>query len=623
MHIRAVTSISRIARALSAAIFGIGLCTLVLAQQPEARITLNMRNAEMHAVLQWIAEATGKRIVVDPRVRGNITILARDPMTPEEAFRVVITAINVYGYTAIEQDGVLQIVPAANMKTGTTQVLDALQDPRVDMPVNEVITLANLPAEQVANTLRPLIPAHASLVALAGSNSLLLTDTATNVQRIVRLARELDRSATLELDVVALKHAAADEVTKMLQQLLPAESSSMLQLVTDQRSNAILMAGSEEMRAHARQLLARLDQPDVVEGSVQVVYLHYMKAADMAPVLRSMVESAAKDGAPRQHVAIEPSDSTNALVISAPPDRMEEMLRIISKLDIRRAQVLVEAIIAEVDEKFAQDLGVEWKTSFDGEGVEAITRFANGQVTVQDNPLGAVAQGLSLGYFRNGSLRALLRALETTQNNNILSTPSIVTVDNQEAEILVGSNVPFVTGQSTGAGSPTTNPFTTIERQDIGVTLKVTPQINRGDAITLGLLQQVETLTDSTIAEDVVTEKRSIRTTVILRDNDILVLGGLIQNQNTQTVNKVPLLGDLPLLGALFRSKTDSIERKNLMVFVRTRILDDTANAETETRERYNLLREAQQDFNDPAGSRDLRRSSPRLPPLPEPASSP
>ena len=607
---------SRSRRIVAALLVGL----VALGSSADERITLNMRDAEIHAVLQWIAEATGKRVVVDPRVRGNVTILARDPMSAEEAFRVVITALNVYGYTAIEQDGVLQIVPAANLKTGATQALDALAAPQADMAVNEVLRLNNLPAEQLANVLRPLVPAHSNLAAVPGGNSLLITDTANNVQRIIRLARELDRMATLELDVVPLKHATAAPLLELMKQLLGAEENSALQMTVDERVNAIVIAGAAPMRAQARELIGRLDQPAIVEGSLQVVYLHYIKAAEMATVLRGMLDKTRSEGAPGQQIAIEASESTNALVISAPADRMDLMLGVVKKLDIRRAQVLVEAIIAEVGERDARELGVEWKTSFDGEGVEAISRFSNGAVDIADNPLSTIGRGLTLGYFRNGSLRALVRALELNQDNNILSTPSVVTLDNQEAEILVGSNVPFITGQSTGAGSPTSDPFTTIERQDIGITLKVTPQINQGDAITLDILQTVETLSDSQVAEDVVTDKRSIHTTVLLKDNDILVLGGLIQDQRTESVQKVPLLGDIPLLGALFRSTSDVVEKKNLMVFVRTRILTDFADAEQETRERYNRIRDVQQQMSDPDHDRKLLKSSPDLPPLEEPA---
>ncbi|MBP8926685.1 MAG: type II secretion system secretin GspD [Pseudomonadales bacterium] len=607
---------SRSRRLVAALVLILGATTSI----SDERITLNMRDADIHAVLQWIADATGKRIVVDPRVRGNVTILARDPMSPEEALRVVIAAINVYGYTAIEQDDVLQIVPAANLKTGATQALAALADPKADLPVNEVLRLNNLPAEQLATVLRPLVPTYSNLAAVPGSNSLLITDTANNVQRIMRLARELDRSASLQLDVVPLKHSEAAPLLELMKQLLGAEESSALQMAVDERVNAIVIAGADAMRAQARELISRLDQPAIVEGSLQVIYLHYIKAAEMVSVLRGMLDRTQTEGSSNQPIAIEASESTNALVISAPPDRMDMMLGVVKKLDIRRAQVLVEAIIAEVGERDARELGVEWKTSFDGKGVEAISRFTNGAVDVADNPLTTIGRGLTLGYFRNGSLRALVRALELNQDNNILSTPSVVTLDNQEAEILVGSNVPFITGQSTSAGSPTSDPFTTIERQDIGITLKVTPQINQGDAITLDILQIVETLTDTQIAEDVVTDKRSVHTTVLLKDNDILVLGGLMQDQRTESVQKVPLLGDIPLLGALFRSTSEVVEKKNLMVFVRTRILTDFDDAEQETRDRYNRVRDTQQQVRDPDHDRKQLKSSPLLPPLEEPA---
>lgn len=604
-------------------------CTLSLAAlaQDAARITLNMRNADIGSVLEWLAETSGKRVVVDPRVRGTVTILARDPLTPDEAFRVVVASLGVYGYTAIDQGEILEILPAANVRSGATQFLESLREPAADLPVNEVVRLGFLPAEQMASTLKPMMPPHAGIVALPGQNALLITDVASGVKRIARIARELDNSGSLEFDAVALQHASAGEMLKVLQGLLGKTAGEGLQLVADERSNAILMAGAPEIRSKARELLTRLDQPQVAEGSIKVVYLHYLKAAELVPVLKGILEKKDQGNAAAKQapMSIEASESTNALVVNAPPDRMADVLEVVRKLDIRRAQVLVEAIIAEVDGKVVRDLGVEWKTSFNGDGTQAISRFPGGQLQAADSVLEQVGAGLTLGYFRHGSLRAVMQALDTTGNANILSMPSIVTLDNQEAEILVGSNVPFKTGEATSAGAPVENPFTTIERQDIGVTLKVKPQVNQGDAITLDIQQTIETLTDASTAQDIVTDKRSVHTSVMLGDEDILVLGGLMQDERRSSERKVPILGDIPLIGALFRSTTDTVEKKNLMVFVRTRILGDFAASEQETRDRYDRVRELQvrAGEDDAAFSGTAPGQSPVLPALPEPKSGP
>ena len=604
-------------------------CTLSLGAlaQDAARITLNMRNADIGSVLEWLAETSGKRVVVDPRVRGTVTILARDPLTPDEAFRVVVASLGVYGYTAIDQGEILEILPAANVRSGATQFLESLREPAADLPVNEVVRLGFLPAEQMASTLKPMMPPHAGIVALPGQNALLITDVASGVKRIARIARELDNSGSLEFDAVALQHASAGEMLKVLQGLLGKTAGEGLQLVADERSNAILMAGAPEIRSKARELLTRLDQPQVAEGSIKVVYLHYLKAAELVPVLKGILEKKDQGNAAAKQapMSIEASESTNALVVNAPPDRMADVLEVVRKLDIRRAQVLVEAIIAEVDGKVVRDLGVEWKTSFNGDGTQAISRFPGGQLQAADSVLEQVGAGLTLGYFRHGSLRAVLQALDTTGNANILSMPSIVTLDNQEAEILVGSNVPFKTGEATSAGAPVENPFTTIERQDIGVTLKVKPQVNQGDAITLDIQQTIETLTDASTAQDIVTDKRSVHTSVMLGDEDILVLGGLMQDERRSSERKVPILGDIPLIGALFRSTTDTVEKKNLMVFVRTRILGDFAASEQETRDRYDRVRELQvrAGEDDAAFSGTAPGQSPVLPALPEPKSGP
>jgi general secretion pathway protein D len=600
------------------------VCSSAAAAAAAERITLNMRNADIGSVLQWLADTSGKRVVVDPRVRGQVTILARDPMTRQEAFDVVLTAINVYGYTAIEDGEVLQVVPAANLKTGATTVLDSLRESGPDLPVNEVVQLGSLPAEQVATTLKPLMPPHAGLVALPGGNSLLITDTLKGVRRIARLARELDRNAALDLDVVPVRYASAEELAKVLGQLLGAKEGGALQIVTDTRVNALVMAGTPAMRARAKELVGRLDQPQVAEGSLQVVYLHYLKASELVAVLKGMLDrDQGKDAAPKAPIAIEAAESTNALVISAPPDRLAQIQEVVRKLDIRRAQVLVEAIIAEVGENTMRELGVEWRTSFDGDGTHAMSRFSNGNVQVGDGAVEAFGRGLTLGYFRNGSLRALVRALETNGDTDILSTPSIVTLDNQEAEILVGSNVPFKTGEQAIEGSPAAQPFTTIERQDVGLTLKVKPQINQGDAITLDILQKVETLTDSAEAADIVTDKRSLQTSVMLEDEDVLVLGGLVDDQRTKTVEKIPVLGSLPVVGALFRHTEDRIVRRHLMVFVRTRILTDLATAEQETLERYNRVRGEQLESGKTPPPLAPSPEPPALPPLAAPAASP
>ena len=610
-------------RALAAAVLGCALSTAALAQEA-ARITLNMRNADIGSVLEWLADTSGKRVVVDPRVRGTVTILARDPLTTEEAYRVIVASLGVYGYTAIDQGDVLEVLPAANVRTGATQFLESLREPAADLPVNEVVRLGFLPAEQMATTLKPMMPPQAGIVALPGQNALLITDVASGVKRIARIARELDNSGSLEFDAVPLHHASAPEMLKILQGLLGKTAGEGIQLVADERSNAILMAGPAGVRATARDLLGRLDQPQVAEGSIKVIYLHYIKASEVVPVLKGMLEHQER-GNPASKQAessIEASESTNALVVTAPPDRMADIEEVIRKLDIRRAQVLIEAIIAEVSADTARDLGVEWKTSFNADGTQAISRFPGGQLQGADSVLDQVGAGLTLGYFRNGSLRAVLQALDTTGKANIVSTPSVVTLDNQEAEILVGSNVPFKTGEATSAGAPVENPFTTIERQDIGVTLKVKPQVNQGDAITLDIQQTIETLSDAKTDQDVVTDKRSVHTSVMLGDEDILVLGGLMQDEHRRSEQKVPILGNIPLLGALFRSTTHSVQKKNLMVFVRTRILADFATSEKETRERYDRVRELQ-GASASGAAVSTSAASPILPELPPPAEKP
>lgn len=579
-------------------------CPPACAQAVDSRsssdqITMNMRDADLREVIQWMAEQTGRQIVLDPRVKGQVTVLSQSPMSTAEAFELFLAMLDIYGFASTEVGGILRIAPAAGSRQTPAQVISNFG---MDRGAAQAVTLYHaqqVDAQQLQAILKPLMPANAYISTLKTSNSLVIADHRDNLRRLVDLAKKLDHAGELNVHTVKLQHAAADKVAGVISSLLKSDGNNTITIVSDDRSNSLLMTGEAATRDQVLKLVKQLDRPLRSNGHTKVIYLHYAEAAEMLTILKGMVAQQST-GDEQQKTSIDASESNNALIITASPDVMHSLEEVIAQIDIRRAQVLVEAIVVEVSEGFAQQLGVEWNTSLNMEdGAEALTNFGLKSV---DPDSGAVnlanTAGLVLGFFNNGSLRGLIKALAADTDSNILSTPSLMTLDNEEASILVGSNVPFITGQSTSAGSSTADPFTTVERHDIGLSLKVTPQINAGDAITLDILQELETISDSAeVTSDIVTDKRSIKTKVLVEDDSILVLGGLISEQENELVSKVPVLGDLPLIGGLFRTTTIKREKRNLMVFIHPVIVDSDSIADELSGERYQLIKKLREKY--------------------------
>lgn len=610
--------------------------------QDDARITMNMRDAEIRTVAEWMATQTGRRIVLDPRVAGKITVLSSEPMTVEEAYRVFLAALDVYGFAAVDTGDYVRIIPNPAAKSAGGPVLDAFTNPGGSSVVTQVIRLHQVAAEDIANMLKPLVSTTGYLAALPSNNTLVVADQLDSVKRLGSLVKRLDDTGNLDIEVVRLQFATARELAALLSTMVSsggtagtgggegaaqaAGTGGSVTFAADERTNSVLVSGDPTRRAQVRALITRLDQPLTGEGKTQVIPLNYLDAKEVVPVLQSMagsLQESAKDQASLgTEVNIVASESNNAIVITAPPALMEDMKDVLAKLDVQRRQVLVEAVIVEVNDEAAKKLGVEWSTNLaNADGGEAVTNFFNDPPpgNIGDSAL-TLGTGLTLGLYRNGSLRGLVRALAEDTTSNLLSTPSIVTLDNQEAEILVGSNVPFITGQTTNSSSSTENPFTTIERKDIGITLKITPKINTQDAITLDVLQEVESISTSTVtgASDLVTDKRSIKTKVLIRNDDVLVLGGLIRDDTSDVIRKVPLLGDIPLAGKLFQAKDKRSEKRNLMVFLHPVIMDDAQVVEQVTRDRYEHMQKQQNDFGKPAPVLPEKKSPNTLPPLNE-----
>ncbi len=625
------------------------LCTLLLLAlvarpvlaQPDGSFTLNLKNTDIHSLIETVSKQTRRNFVVDPRVKAKITVISSHEMSSAELYEVFLSVLQVHGYAAVPSGDIIKIVPDVNAKQGAVPMLQ--RNDQNDQLVTHVIQVQNVPAAQLVPILRPLVPQQGHLAAYAATNALIITDRSANIARMVRIVRRIDLPDNEEIEVVQLQHASAAEVVRILGTLTTAAAAKGAaatpgapKLASDERTNSVLISGDKAGRLRMRGLIAHLDTPLDRGGNTRVIYLRYANAKDLVAILKGVQESQAKQegkGKPDTGVAnqidIQADEHTNALVVTGPPDALRNLQTVISQLDIRRAQVLVEAIIAEVSQTNSRQLGVSWV--LDGSSNDSPVGFVNLGGTV-NSALGAAAGVIpdgtqfGAGVFSHDSgdpginFALLLRALAADADNNILSTPSLVTLDNQEAQIIVGQNVPFVTGQftNTGSGSTTTstNPFQTIERQDIGITLKVKPQINEGNTIKLEIEQEVSSLASSSAsASDLITTKRSIQTTVLIDDGQTLVLGGLIDDSLRDRQEKVPLLGDIPILGRLFQYRSTEKIKQNLMVFLHPLILRDVQAGNAYTGEKYNYLR-AQQMVADERGIGLLPDETPLLPEL-------
>ncbi len=575
-------------------------CLLQAPLYAAEKVTMNMRDADIRALIQWVADNTGKNIVVHRAVQGNVTVLSPQPLTTDEAYQVFLSVLQVQGYAVIETPEALKIVPKALATKGGLPA--AGSSANADMVVS-LINIDNVSAQKMAGVLRPLLSAEAVITPYPATNSLVIADNATSIESAKRIIKQLDKSSDNTIELITLKHADAKSVLQSLSSLIPITGNDAMEIAIsmDERSNSMLMAGDPTRRKQFKQLIAQLDTPLNGQGNTRVIYLHYVDADEILPILKSLalsIQATQKDES--NTISIDSSESANALIINAPPAMLNTMKDVIQKLDIRRAQVMVEALIVEVSGDIANDVGVSWITNPDQEFIGAVNTLGDLPLANpggDNSPLAfAPGQGFTFGYFNDGDLQAAIRALNATQNANILSTPTIVAIDNEEASLLVGQNVPFKTGQSTSSASSTNDPFTTIERQDIGISLVVTPRINQGDSITLDIQQKTENIAPSIdVASDIITNKREILTKALIKDDQILVLGGLISEEESEIQEKVPFLGDLPLIGKLFSSTGKTNSKKNLMVFIHPTILKDDAQITEITQRRYNFMRGLQE----------------------------
>ena len=604
--------------------------------QQGQQITLNFRDTDILQVAEAVSAVTNKNFIVDPRVRAQVTVMSSMPMSPAAVYEAFLAILQVHGFIAVPDGNVVKILPDANARTIPSIDLPDQVSSTSDEIVTQVVDVKNVSAAQLVPILRPLSPQYAHLAAYTPSNVLIISDRASNVNRLIRIIRRIDQVGDQNVEIVPLQNASATEIVRVINSLYTAqaaaaEGGSPIKVVADERSNAVLISGDQSQRLRIRTLVASLDTPLEHGGDTQVVYLHFADAEKLAPKLKEQITglAAAAGGgaaggagqsaqaAAEKNATIWPDPPTNALVITAPPKIMRSILSIIAKLDIRRPQVLVEAIIAEVNLDKDAELGVNWAIFDKNQNANVpVGGFVSpvGGTSIVDlaqaaqNPTSAstaLLQGTTLGIGRIAgtgiNFAAMLRAIRGDTSTNIIATPSTVTMDNQEAELKVAQEVPFITGQFTNTGTTTAgavNPFQTIQREEVGTILKVTPQITtEGNSVVLKLSIESSSIGQKPAgAVDLTTNKRTITTNVLIEDGGIVVLGGLIEHDNVQGENDVPFLSKIPLIGQAFKTRNITVTKNNLMIFIRPKIIRDDAQAAYATESKYKYMMEQERE---------------------------
>ena len=665
-------------------------------------VTLNFVNAEIEGVARAMSAILRQQFVVDPRVRGTITLYSEEPLSPRDAYFNFLAALRGLGFTVVEVNGLFKVIPEADAKlqAGTVAIGEAGR--RGDQILTQIYRLNHENANNLVPVLRPLISPNNTINANPGNNTLIITDYADNLQRIGKIIAAMDVPASGDVEVIPLRYAVASDIAPLIQRLtdsntaspgaVPGAGAAVLaspSILIDTRSNSLIVRSPNPARMSSiRALIAKLDvapQGSATTGNIWVVHLKNADAAKLATVLRAAFAANTSGGGggvgggstplqqplgtnpagaagtannaattpiaasagPSTGGFIQADPSTNSLIITAPEPLYRQVRSMIDQLDERRAQVYIESLIVEVTGDNAADFGFQWQgllaNNSRTNGVVAGTNFGtNGNLlditkaTLGGSAAGTTgstaATGISLGeglniglihnYFGTYGLAAIARVLQSQTNTNIASTPNLITLDNEEAKIVVGSNVPFVTGQftNTGGAGALTSPFQTIERKDVGITLRIRPQIGENGTIRMAIFQESSSLSSQvapgTSNAGPSTNKRSIESNVVVDDGQILVLGGLIEDRYTDNRSKVPLLGDIPYLGALFRSESRTKTRTNLMVFLRPVVMRDADTANRLSLDRYEQIRGFQKDMQPPNSFLVPINDSPVIPPM-------
>ena len=625
------------------------LCTSAFAQNPKPGdpITLNFNNAEIEAVARTIALISGMNVVVDPRVKGTITLVTEKPVSRSVAMAQFLSGLRLQGFTMVESAGLLKVVPEADAKlqSGAVETSDsAPKGAGGGQIVTQIFKLNFESASNLVAVLRPLISPNNTINANPGNNSLVITDYADNLRRIARIIAVMDVSNATQVEVIDLKHAIAVDLAPLVLKLIDssasasgaaagtADTSFKTTVIAEPRSNTLVVRAANTARVElVKSLVAKLDQPGLSSngalGNIHVVYLKNADATKLAATLRAAMGSAATNPQSSSNASanaaapaatsggqVQADTATNSLIITAPEPQYRQLREVIERLDARRAQVFVESLIAEVSADRAAEFGIQWQGVLGKNGDSVIgllgTNFGAGGKNIVTLGAGAAAgtvapaRGINIGAAQqtNGiyALGFLARFLEESGAGNVLSTPNLLTLDNEEAKIVIGQNVPFVTGQftNTNTGNGAVNPFQTIERKDVGLTLKVKPQISENGTVKLTIFQEVSSVQASTVnaTNGPTTNKRTIESNVLVEDGSVVVLGGLLQDEFQGSGEKIPGLADLPLIGNLFKSESRGRKKTNLMVFLRPVVVRDGAATERLSLDRYEQMRSGMKD---------------------------
>jgi general secretion pathway protein D len=647
--------------------------------QDEPTITPNYKDADLSQIIQAVSEVTGKNFIIDPRVNAKVTMLSATPMTPAAFYEAFLSVLQVYGFVAVPAGKVIKIIPNTDQRVVPANDLPSKINPASDEIVTQIIAMKNVSAAQLVPILRPLIPQYGQLAAYAAGNMLIISDRASNVSRIMRIVDRMDETGDEPIEVIALHNASAADVVRIVNSLNQGAqggegAAAAAKIVADDRTNSILLTGEKSQRLKLKALIINMDTPLSTGGDTQVRYLRYADAEKIADKLKGQASASAKaqggpptagaGGTPNvdASVTIWADVSTNALIITAPPKIMKSLMAVIDKLDIRRAQVQVEAIIVEIDVNKSSNLGVQWLLAGGnsyGYGVTNLPGSGTSIIDLATTVLGVtgktgttgITPGTTTGIGTTGGLSsstvgtgatfalgkynsdtgkgfaALIQALRSDGSSNIISTPSLITMNNEEAEVKVTQEIPLITGSyssSTASVSGTTSPFTTIQREEVGTILKVTPHINEGNSVQLKI-EQEDSSPGAKLANsaDISTNKRSIKTTVLIEDGGVIVLGGLMSDTVLESEDRVPGLGAIPVIGNLFKSRSGSRQKKNLLVFIRPKILRDAIATETTSEVQYNDLRQNQKLLNNGHITLLPGQKQPVVPPIPPGAGLP
>ncbi len=609
--------------------------------------TLNQQNADIREFIFQVAKITGETFVIDPRIKGGntVTVISSKPLTRDEVYDVFLEVLSANGYTVIPKaDGrIINVVPTTTAKTSSP---GKTQKPIDGVMTTKVIELHSVSAVEVIPIIRPLIAQYGHAAASASSNAVIVSDLADNVERITKLVKELDDTGNNDYEVIQLKHAWVGDVSKIISDTLvtgKGQLPSGLQVIADERSNRLVVKGNASKRARVRKLADTLDKEGIRKSTTKVMFLSFADAKNIAEILSeasgiiqdsqgkkasstspaasgstpsapssnqssqnksssSTTKSGAKSRSATTSAFVKADETQNALVMIADPETLQEMEKIVRQLDVPRAQVLLEAVIVEVSGGINDALGIQW--GIDGtKTIRSTAASSDSGSSVKSSITGHILDnaGIALGSLalRADNFGVLVSALSSKSNNNILSTPSMLTLDNEEAELIIGKNIPIKTGSyQTSSSGNSNNPFTTTERKDVGLKLKITPHINEGNSLRLTLEQEVSSLDVGTTkqllgsdSDDLLFNTRSLKTAVLVDDGQTVVIGGLIEDIKSKSRKKVPLLGDIPLLGNLFRYKQDGDEKKNLMLFIRPTIMRNSETLVKATQDRFTKLK--------------------------------